>query len=77
MLHAVELAQLLDLPLEPFLERLVVGDVPEGHDDAVDTVWVLMDPTVFDRLTRLRNWPPASYERWIASSLARLLTEGT
>jgi AcrR family transcriptional regulator len=58
------------------LDRL--GELRAGlsHDEAVDTVWVLMDPAIFDRLTRLRSWPPAFYERWIATSLARLLTEG-
>ncbi|HSR85719.1 MAG TPA: TetR/AcrR family transcriptional regulator [Streptosporangiaceae bacterium] len=45
------------------------------YDEAVDTVWMLMDPAIFDRLTRLRNWPPAAYERWIATSLGRLLTK--
>jgi AcrR family transcriptional regulator len=45
------------------LDRLGALRAGLGHDEAVDTVWVLMDPAVFDRLTRLRNWPPASYER--------------
>jgi AcrR family transcriptional regulator len=58
------------------LDRLAALRAGLSHDEAVDTVWVLMDPAVFDRLTRLRNWPPASYERWIATALARLLTEG-
>ncbi len=44
------------------------------RDEAIDTVWVLMDPAVFIRLTRLRNWTLASYERWIATSFAHLLT---
>jgi len=56
------------------LNRLGVLRQDVSRDEAIDTVWVLMDPAVFDRLTRLRNWTPASYEQWIATSLARLLT---
>lgn len=56
------------------LDRLGALRAGLNDDEAVDTVWILMDPAVFDRLTRLRNWPPTAYERWIAASLARLLT---
>jgi AcrR family transcriptional regulator len=42
--------------------------------DAIDTVWVLMDPAVFDRLTRRRHWTVEDYERWFATSVGRLLT---
>jgi AcrR family transcriptional regulator len=45
--------------------------------DAIDTVWVLMDPAVFDRLTRRREWTPARYERWFAQSVRRLLVADT
>jgi AcrR family transcriptional regulator len=43
-------------------------------EEAVDTVWLLMDPAVFDRLTRRRGWTLEHYERWFARSVARLLT---
>lgn len=43
--------------------------------EAVDTVWVLMDPAVFDRLTRRRGWPVREYERWFAGCIRRLLTD--
>ncbi len=33
-----------------------------------------MDPAVFDRLTRRRNWTLEHYERWFSHSVARLLT---
>lgn len=33
---AVELLQLTDVPLEPGLERLALGDVTSGHDDAAE-----------------------------------------
>jgi AcrR family transcriptional regulator len=45
--------------------------------EAVDTVWVLMDPAVFDRLVRRRAWPVKRYQRWLADSLGRLLTDDT
>ena len=41
--------------------------------EAVDTVWILMDPAVFDRLTRQRAWTVRQYQRWFASSVGRLL----
>jgi AcrR family transcriptional regulator len=44
-----------------------------GREEAVDTVWVLMDPAVFDRLTRQRRWTSQQYQQWFASSVDRLL----
>ena len=44
-----------------------------GADEAVDVVWLLMDPAVFVRLTRQRQWSVARYRRWIAGALAGLL----
>ncbi len=40
---------------------------------AIDTVWLLMDPVVFSRLTRHRGWSPDRYASWFADSVARLL----
>jgi TetR/AcrR family transcriptional regulator, regulator of autoinduction and epiphytic fitness len=40
---------------------------------AVDTVWMLMDPAVFSRLTRHRGWSPERYSTWFADSVARML----
>lgn len=45
-----------------------------GRDEAVDTVWVLMDPAVFDRLLRRPGWAAERYGRWFAESARRLLT---
>jgi hypothetical protein len=45
--------------------------------EAVDTVWLLMDPAVFDRLTRQRGWTVERYERWLAESIDRLLIDGS
>jgi hypothetical protein len=43
------------------------------REEAVDTVWVLMDPAVFDRLTRQRHWTQEQYQGWFAGSVRRLL----
>jgi AcrR family transcriptional regulator len=42
---------------------------------AIDQVWLLMDPAVYQRLTRYRGWRPAQYERWFVDSIARLLLD--
>ena len=48
-----------------------------GLEEAVDVVWLLMDPAVFIRLTRQRRWDAGRYRRWIADALARLIITGT
>ena len=40
---------------------------------AIDQVWVLMDPAVYQSLTNYRRWSPAKYQRWFTDSVARLL----
>ena len=40
---------------------------------AVDTVWVLMDPALFCRLTGDRNWSPAGFRAFFADAILRLL----
>jgi AcrR family transcriptional regulator len=40
---------------------------------AVDTVWALMDPALFCRLTGDRRWSPARYRAWFADAVVRLL----
>ena len=44
--------------------------------EAVDTVWLLMDPAVFTRLTRARGWPPARFQAWFTGAVLRLLGPG-
>jgi AcrR family transcriptional regulator len=44
-----------------------------SKDEAIDSVWILMDPAVFNRLTRQRGWTLERYQHWLASSLGRLL----
>jgi AcrR family transcriptional regulator len=41
--------------------------------EAVDTVWLLMDPAVFDRLTRQRRWNLQRYQDWVAAAIVRQL----
>ena len=47
-----------------------------GRGEAVDTVWLLMDPAVFTRLTRDRGWPSARFQAWFADAVLRLLGPG-
>jgi hypothetical protein len=44
-----------------------------NNAEAVDVAWLLMDPAVFVRPTRERQWSMQRYQRWIADALARLL----
>jgi AcrR family transcriptional regulator len=44
-----------------------------GRADAVDAVWILMDPAVYERLVRHRHWTPERYEAWFAHSVQHLL----
>jgi len=46
-------------------------------EEAVDTVWILMDPAVFERLVRRRRWTVEQYQRWFAESVGRLLIGDT
>jgi AcrR family transcriptional regulator len=41
--------------------------------EALDIVWLLMDPAVFTRLTGPRGWPPARFRAWFTDSVPRLL----
>jgi AcrR family transcriptional regulator len=43
------------------------------RQDAVDTMWLLMEPAVFDRLVRHRHWTADRYQHWFARSARRLL----
>jgi len=40
---------------------------------AVDTVWTLMDPVIFCRLTNDRHWTTSQFEHWFTDSVRRLL----
>jgi AcrR family transcriptional regulator len=42
---------------------------------AIDTVWMLMDPVIFSRLTRHRGWSLQRYASWFADSVTRLLID--
>lgn len=45
------------------------------RSDAIDIVWTLMDPAVFDRLTTTRSWAPDRFGRFFVDALLRLLAE--
>lgn len=40
---------------------------------AIDTVWTLMDPALFCRLTGDRHWSALRFRRWFTDSILRLL----
>ena len=44
-----------------------------SHEVAVDTIWLLMDPVVFRRLTDSRGWSADLFQHWFTSALQRLL----
>jgi len=47
------------------------------RQDAVDTMWLLMEPAVFDRLVRHRRWSVDRYQDWFARTARRLLVADT
>jgi AcrR family transcriptional regulator len=54
------------------LERVSLRDGLDRRT-AVDTVWMLIDPVVFNRLTRQRGWSTERYATWFVDSVAQLL----
>jgi AcrR family transcriptional regulator len=59
------------------MTRLVPLRPGLSFEEAVDVVWLLMDPAVFTRLIRQRRWDAGRYRRWVADALARLIVTGT
>jgi AcrR family transcriptional regulator len=59
----------------------LIGKAPlrkeHSRSDAVDTLWILMDPAVFDRLVRHCRWSLERYQTWFAESARRLLIADT
>jgi len=61
--------------------RKVVGPLREmkalttdiTYQEAVDLVWLAMDPALFDRLVRVRRWSTSRFKEWLASTLCRQL----
>lgn len=47
------------------------------REQAIDTVWLLMDPHVFCTMTRDRGWTSEQFERWFIDSVSRLLSGTT
>jgi AcrR family transcriptional regulator len=45
------------------------------HSEAVGTIWLLMDPVIFARLTTDLGWTAQHYGAWFIDSVLRLLTE--
>jgi AcrR family transcriptional regulator len=43
------------------------------YQEAVDVVWLAMDPAIFDRLVRVRGWTAGRFEEWLVDALCRQL----
>jgi AcrR family transcriptional regulator len=43
------------------------------YQEAVDLVWLAMDPALFDRLVRVRRWTRSRFEEWLSDTLCRQL----
>jgi AcrR family transcriptional regulator len=52
----------------------LTGDLT--YEEAVDLVWLAMDPALFDRLVRMRGWAAERFEGWLAQDLCRRLLGG-
>jgi AcrR family transcriptional regulator len=46
-----------------------------SRDEAIDTVWLLMDPAVFTRLTGQRKWTAMRFRGWFTDTVTRLLLD--
>jgi AcrR family transcriptional regulator len=46
-----------------------------SRDEAIDTVWLLMDPAVFIRLTGQRKWTAMRFRAWFTDTVTRLLLD--
>ena len=44
--------------------------------EAIDTIWLLMDPHGFIALTRDRGWTAERFEAWFTDSVHKLLLAG-
>ncbi|WP_134728045.1 TetR/AcrR family transcriptional regulator [Amycolatopsis nivea] len=52
------------------------GHLPsQRFDEAVDAVWTLTAPEVYDRLVRRCGWTSAAFERWLANQLGAVLSD--
>lgn len=54
---------------------ILIGTGARPTPDAVDTLWVLMDSAIYERLVRHLGWTPQQYGTWFARSAAQLLVE--
>ncbi len=46
-----------------------------SRDAAVDTVWMLMDPVIFCRLTGDRHWTHDQFQNWFTGTVSQLLLD--
>lgn len=46
------------------------------YDEAVDLVWLAIDPALFDRLVVVRGWSTSRFAEWLGDNLCRQLLRG-
>jgi AcrR family transcriptional regulator len=46
------------------------------YQEAVDLVWLAMDPGLFHRLVRVRRWSTRRFKKWLGENLCRQLLDG-
>ena len=61
--------------VEELIRRAALRD-QVTPDQAIDTVWLLMDPHGFIALTRDRGWTAERFEAWFTDSVSTLLLAG-
>jgi AcrR family transcriptional regulator len=52
----------------------LTGDLT--YEEAVDLVWLATDPSLFDRLVRMRGWSTDRFSDWLGQNLCRQLLGG-
>ena len=58
--------------VDGILLRSALGDCT-NRSAAIDTVWTLMDPVIFCRLTEDRHWTSSQFQHWFTATVTQLL----
>jgi AcrR family transcriptional regulator len=58
-----------------WLVDVLSGTGARPTTDAAETLWVLMDSAIYERLVRHLGWTPQQYRTWFARSAGQLLVE--
>lgn len=69
---AVQRERTAEWLVDALLEKATLR-LGQSRSDAVDTLWIMMDSAVYERLRRHRHWTSQQYEAWFARSVRHLL----